>query len=357
MPDVKMQWIKIYTSIFDDEKIQLIEAMPDADTLLVIWFKLLVLAGKVTANGDIQFSEDMAYTDEMLATIFRRPLNSVRLALQVLSKFKMIKISDNSLCIVNWEKYQNIEGMDRIRQLTADRVRKFRERQQPLLLPVTLGNVTVTPQNKNKNKNKKEIENKNEEVEEERENGSSSCPAINLTIDDCFLTYEKEIGLLTPIIKDEIEKYSHNFPPDWIVDALVLASKNNHRSWGYTSGILKNWAVKGRDVIGKSLPADKTISRHLWSGACPLPPDDSAKSAWCESLIKIQSEINGNNYRTWFDKTFGIRRVNGDFIIGVPNTFVADYLGNNQSNYLKGVLSTVLGEETEIKFYVMQGEL
>ena len=35
-----MKWIKIVTDIFDDEKIQLIEALPSADSILVIWFKL-----------------------------------------------------------------------------------------------------------------------------------------------------------------------------------------------------------------------------------------------------------------------------------------------------------------------------
>ncbi len=44
MSDVR--WIKITTDIFDDEKIQLIESMSEGDTLIVIWFKLLVLAGK-----------------------------------------------------------------------------------------------------------------------------------------------------------------------------------------------------------------------------------------------------------------------------------------------------------------------
>ena len=46
-----VQWIKITTDIFDDEKIQLIESMPEGDTLIVIWFKILVLAGKQNNSG------------------------------------------------------------------------------------------------------------------------------------------------------------------------------------------------------------------------------------------------------------------------------------------------------------------
>ena len=253
MPDVKMQWIKIYTSIFDDEKIQLIEAMPDADTLLVIWFKLLVLAGKVTANGDIQFSEDMAYTDEMLATIFRRPLNSVRLALQVLSKFKMIKISDNSLCIVNWEKYQNIEGMERVRILTAKRTQEYRDRRKLLQLPqLSLelnkgSDVTVTSRDATDiDIDKNKIENKNNDIERENNNNSLSL----ITVNDCFLTYENGLGILNETTRDEINTYCQTFPPEWVNDALIIAvgGEEKQRNWNYTKGILKNWATKGRNV-------------------------------------------------------------------------------------------------------------
>ena len=45
MADIK--WIKITTDIFDDEKILLIESLPEADSIIVIWFKLLCLAGKM----------------------------------------------------------------------------------------------------------------------------------------------------------------------------------------------------------------------------------------------------------------------------------------------------------------------
>lgn len=59
----------------------------------------------------------------MLTTIFNRPLNSVRLALQVLKDFGMIQILENHLIkIANWDKYQNIEGMEKVRE--QDRLRK-----------------------------------------------------------------------------------------------------------------------------------------------------------------------------------------------------------------------------------------
>ena len=80
MADVK--WIKIVTDIFDDEKMLLIDGLPERDAIIVIWFKLLCLAGKQNNGGVFMLNDKIAYTDEMLATILRRPLNTVRLALK-----------------------------------------------------------------------------------------------------------------------------------------------------------------------------------------------------------------------------------------------------------------------------------
>ena len=138
MADVK--WIKITTDIFSDEKILLIEQMPDADSLLVIWFKLLCMAGKENNYGVFLMRNRMPYTEEMLATIFRRPLNTVRFALATFEAFGMIEIEDDIICIPNWEKHQNIEGLEKIREQTRKRVAKHREKQKQALL--TSGNVT-----------------------------------------------------------------------------------------------------------------------------------------------------------------------------------------------------------------------
>lgn len=130
----EVRWIKITTDIFSDEKILLIEQMPDADSLLVIWFKLLCMAGKENNYGVFMMRNRMPYTEEMLATIFRRPLNTVRLALSTFEAFGMIEIDDEIITIPNWEKHQNIEGMEKIREQTRLRVAKHREKQKQALL-------------------------------------------------------------------------------------------------------------------------------------------------------------------------------------------------------------------------------
>lgn len=117
--------------MFEDEKIKLIEQMPDADTILIIWIKLLSQAGKTNASGYIYLSENIPYTDEMLATIFNRPVSTVRLALKTFEDFGMISIdNEHFIAIENWEKHQNVEGMERVRKLNAERNRRYRERKK-----------------------------------------------------------------------------------------------------------------------------------------------------------------------------------------------------------------------------------
>ena len=105
MSDVK--WIKIATDIFDDEKILLIESLPSSDELIVIWFKLLCLAGKNNNDGVFMMNDRIAYTDEMLATIFRRNVNTVKLALKTFEEFGMINTIDGVVTIPNWDKHQD----------------------------------------------------------------------------------------------------------------------------------------------------------------------------------------------------------------------------------------------------------
>lgn len=161
MADIK--WIKLSTLMFDDEKIKLIEAMPDRDTILIVWVKLLAQAGKCNASGYLLLNQSIPYTDEMLSTIFNRPLNTVRMALEVFKQFGMIDIEDVTLHISNWEKHQNIEGMDKIREQNRERKRRQREKEKQLLIEekshvtVTGSHSEITQQNKNKNKNKENI--------------------------------------------------------------------------------------------------------------------------------------------------------------------------------------------------------
>lgn len=101
--------------------------MHDGDSILVIWFKLICLAGSINDNGFVYLTKDIPYTEEMLATQFNRPLKTVRLALKTFEQFGMIETVDNFLHLPSWERYQNTEKLDKIREQA--RIRKQRQRE------------------------------------------------------------------------------------------------------------------------------------------------------------------------------------------------------------------------------------
>ena len=110
MADVK--WIKITTDIFDDEKILLIESLPDSYAIITVWFKLLCLAGKQNNSGVFMMGR-VAYTDKMLATIFRMKESTVTMALQTFEQFGMVEIIDGVITIPNWNKHQSLDAYEK----------------------------------------------------------------------------------------------------------------------------------------------------------------------------------------------------------------------------------------------------
>lgn len=130
MADVK--WIKITTDIFDDEKILLIECLPEADSIIVIWFKLLCLAGKMNNSGVFMMNDKIPYTDKMLATIFRRKESTVQLALQTFEQFGMVEIIDGVITIPNWGKHQNLDQLESKKEYMRNYMKEYREKQKLL---------------------------------------------------------------------------------------------------------------------------------------------------------------------------------------------------------------------------------
>lgn len=132
MADVK--WIKIVTDIFDDDKFKLIDSMPEADAIELMWFKLLVFAGKSNNNGIFFFNDRVAYTDEMLSSVFNRPIQTVRLAMRTFMEFGMIEEIDGVYTIPNWEKHQSITDVyEKKKEYDKEYQRKRREKQKLLI--------------------------------------------------------------------------------------------------------------------------------------------------------------------------------------------------------------------------------
>ena len=128
----EVKWIKITTDMFDDEKMVLIESLPDAYAIIVVWFKLLCLAGKQNNGGVFMLNDRIAYTDKMLATIFRMNEATVTMAIRVFEDFGMIETIDNVITIPNWNKHQSLDAYEKKKE--RDRLYKQKRREEQKLL-------------------------------------------------------------------------------------------------------------------------------------------------------------------------------------------------------------------------------
>lgn len=173
-----VKWIKICSDIFDDEKIMLIENLPSADSIIVIWFKLLCLAGKNNNSGVFILNDKIAYTDEMLATVFRRDINTVRLALKTFENYGMIEIVSGVYTIPNWGKYQNLDKIEQKSQYMRNYMQEYRKKQKDKIECKTNSKLYGKANSKtnvssaevyNKELDNKELDNKEKEIEEEND--------------------------------------------------------------------------------------------------------------------------------------------------------------------------------------------
>ena len=135
----EVKWIKLSTDIFDNRKIKQIESLPDGDAIVVIWLKILILAGQTNEDGFLYFVKDIPYTDQILATQFDRSLSLVQLALKTFETFGMIEIVNDVIKVSNWERYQSVDKMAEIREY--NRLAQQRSREKRKLLQSVNDNV------------------------------------------------------------------------------------------------------------------------------------------------------------------------------------------------------------------------
>lgn len=186
MTDVK--WIKIVTDIFDDEKILLIESMPEADSIIVIWFKLLCLAGRQNNSGVFLLNGRIPYTDEMFATIFRRKVNTVRLALKTFEQYGMIEIIDDTVTIPNWAKHQTLDQIERKREYMKNYMQKRREEQR--LLVDGKDNCKTNSKANDKANSKANVSRADKDIDKERDKDIS----ISFGFEDFYAAYPRKVA-------------------------------------------------------------------------------------------------------------------------------------------------------------------
>ena len=228
MADVK--WIKITTDIFDDEKVLLIESLPEADSIIVIWFKLLCLAGKQNNSGVFMMGNSMPYTDQMLATIFRRKESTIKLALQTFEQFGMIEIIDGVITIPNWGKHQNLDQLENKKEYMRGYMKEYRKKQKAL----TSGKPNC------KTNSKSNVRQADKDIEEEKEDKKEIREEDNKKIIRHKYGEYKNV-----LLSDEdVEKLKTEFPTDWVARIENLSSyiASTGKTYKNHLATIRNWA-------------------------------------------------------------------------------------------------------------------
>lgn len=253
-------WIKLSTGIFDDEKIKLIELLPEGDSLLIIWLKLLCFAGKTDNDGVFRLTEKIPYNEEMLAGIFGRKLTTVRTALKVFQDYGMLEIIDGAYALSNWVKYQNeSDAISKSKEKNRIRQKKWYDKHKKPLLEATSQKPNVRSNDYNVILTPTE-----EEVEEDKDKDiySSSCSSSkqrkvkdgHSAVSDFYIhnvrptPSEYELNCLL----DLADEYSDT----WTIEALKETIKGGGRGLRYTEKILERWKAEGY----KSRPGGKKRS-------------------------------------------------------------------------------------------------
>ena len=180
----EVKWIKIVTDVFDDEKILMIESMPEADSIIVIWFKLLCLAGKQNNSGVFMMGR-MPFTDEMFSTIFRRPLNTIRMALNVFEQFGMIEIVNDTVTIPNWDRHQSLDALEKKRERDRLYQAERREHQKRIAEKSSDTSSDIVSQIRGDKKEiRKRVDGEGEKKDSRPKNSKSSNPFLDLLIEE-----------------------------------------------------------------------------------------------------------------------------------------------------------------------------
>lgn len=128
----KVSWIRLEIDMFDNKKIRHIRKLPEGNNIVLIWMMLLTMAGRCNSNGIIFLTENIPYTNKILADELDFDESVIELALTILEKFGMITRNGTLLSIPGWEEHQNIDGLEKIREQTRKRVAEHRKRQKEL---------------------------------------------------------------------------------------------------------------------------------------------------------------------------------------------------------------------------------
>ena len=261
MADKKYYWLRLKKDFFKRHDIRIVEDMPNGKDYILFYLKLL--CESVDHEGNLRFSNEIPYNEQMLATITNTNIDIVRTAIIAFSELGMMEILDDGTYYMSGvEKLiGSVEQDDHTRESTRQRVREYRKRQKQAQIEESHGNVTQALQDRYCNvtcNGEKELEIEKElELEIEKD--------INIGKTEVRHRYGEYKNVL--LSDTEMEKLKAEFPNDY--ESRIEDVSNYCKSHGKTYkdylATIRSWARKeakrenkpsgGRDILKELMNA------------------------------------------------------------------------------------------------------
>jgi predicted phage replisome organizer len=292
----EVTWFKVLTDIFSDDKITILQSMPEGDALLVMWFKVLAQAGKTNDGGYIYLRKNIPYTPSMLATLFNKSQMIVELALKTFVQFEMIDIDDSGyLFVTNWERHQSIDALEKIKEQTKLRVQIHREKKK---LELQESNVTVTLPKRSSNATELELD-LEIDLELEKDKTSSGGNGNRHSYQNVFGVYQREIGELSNIIAEKLVDLELTYTEEWVKQAIKTAVMQGIKKLAYIEGTLKKWKLLNHNEpwtverkVGEMNGTDSESVRQGFTNEHDKPP--KGQIGWLPSKYNRElPEVSG----------------------------------------------------------------
>ena len=228
MSDGKFYWLKVKRDFFKRHDIRIIEAMPNGKDYILFYLKLL--CESVDHEGNLRFSEQIPYNEDMLATITNTNIDIVRAAIAIFTQLEMMEILDDGTYFMREVEKMIGSAADND---NANRQRRFREKQRLSALPetVTKCNETVTECNADITD---DVTNDNESK------SKSKSKSIELDIKE---NIQKKTRFVPPTV-EEVQDYCWERQNN--VDPVKFINHYESNGWKVGRNPMKDWKAAVR---------------------------------------------------------------------------------------------------------------
>ena len=253
----EVKWIKLNIDMFDNRKIKYLRRLPEGNNIVLIWVMLLTIAGRCNSGGMIFLTENIPYNLNMLADELGFEPSTVKLAIDALETLGMVTRDESQFLITGWAEHQNVDGMERAKEMNRNRVAAYRERKRLLDGNVTC-NVTVTDCNAvEEDIENKSIELRKEKKKEEREGDSDIDRNGTEPQAPPVLTFLLNDGSEFPFYQDYIDQMQELYPAVDVLQemkqmkAWCINNPKKRKTRRGVNAFVNNWLSSEQDKGGR----------------------------------------------------------------------------------------------------------